>query len=268
MRTSCGYSIVYRLARFGLALAMLAALLTALIASPAHPALATVAPNTGVQHVQADLADSGLVGYWPFDIGSAEVDRSGSGNTVAFGNGIGLTNNTAPTRFANTTALLSSPSPTSYATTPGTNIDDLQQFTIAFWLRLNSLPQRNMSLIALGSKTALQYTSVGAGGYGLGFLTQSPTFGRTIYSHAVQSGVYYHLAVTYDDNGMRLYVNGQLQNMLPGLTPVVAGAGVLLSSPSAPLDGILDDVRMEKPFAEEQRVAWCSTRLPYSSARA
>jgi Ca2+-binding RTX toxin-like protein len=243
MRTSCGSSIVYRLARFGLALAMIGALLAALIASPAHPALATVAPTTSDQLMQAALADSGLVGYWPFDIGSAEVDRSGSGNTVTFASGIGLTNTTAPTRFANTTALVSSLSPTSYATAPGTNIDTLQQFTIAFWLRLNSPLQQKMSLIALGSKTAIQYTSIG-NGYGLSFLEKSPTFERTIYSPAVPSGVYFHVAATYDDNGMRLYVNGQLQRELPGLTPVVPGSGVLLSSPSTPLDGILDDVRI------------------------
>jgi len=177
MRTSCRSSIVYRLARFGLALAVIGALLAAVIASPAHPALATVATNTSVQLVQADIADSGLVGYWPFDIGSAEVDRSGNGNTVAFNSGIGLTNNTAPTRFANTTALLSSLSPTSYATAPGNNIDTLQQFTIAFWLRLNSLPQQNMSLFALRSKAAFQYTSFGDGNHGFSFLMQSPTFG-------------------------------------------------------------------------------------------
>jgi hypothetical protein len=70
--------------------------------------------------VKAQSTNDGLVGYWPFDIGSAEVDRSGSGNTVTFYNGSGLTNTTAPTRFANTTALLSSLSPTSYATTPAT----------------------------------------------------------------------------------------------------------------------------------------------------
>src|SRR4029079_5291494 len=174
--------------------------------------------------VNAQSSNDGLVGYWPFDIGSAEVDRSGSGNTVTFASGIGLTNNTAPTRFANTTALLSSLSPTSYATMPGNNIDTLQQFTIAFWLRLNSLPQQNMSLLALGSKTVIEYTSVGNGNYGFSFLTQSPTFGRTIYSRAVQLGVYYHVAATYDDNGMRLYINGQLQNALPGLAPVVPGA--------------------------------------------
>src|ERR1041384_2062534 len=73
--------------------------------------------------VKAQSTNDGLVGYWPFDIGSAEVDYSGSGNTVTFYNGIGLTNTAAPTRFANTTALLSSLSPTSYATTPGNNID-------------------------------------------------------------------------------------------------------------------------------------------------
>src|SRR4029079_13741434 len=129
--------------------------------------------------VNAQSSNDGLVGYWPFDIGSAEVDRSGSGNTVTFASGIGLTNNTAPTRFANTTALLSSLSSTSYATAPGNNIDTLQQFTIAFWLRLNSLPQQKMSLIALGSKTVIEYTSVG-NGYGFSFLEQSPTFGRTI----------------------------------------------------------------------------------------
>src|SRR5689334_7988962 len=71
--------------------------------------------------VKAQASNDGLDGYWPFDIGSAEVDRSGSGNTVTFASGIGLTNNTAPTRFANTTALLSSPSPSSYASAPGNN---------------------------------------------------------------------------------------------------------------------------------------------------
>ena len=121
--------------------------------------------------VNAQSTNDGLVGYWPFDIGSAEVDRSGSGNTVAFANGIGLTSTTAPTRFRQHHRAAVAHSPTSYATAPGNNIDTLQQFTIAFWLRLNSLPQQNMSLIALGSKTVIQYTSVG-NGYGFSFLDE------------------------------------------------------------------------------------------------
>src|SRR3954467_1826013 len=166
MRTSCRSSIVYRLARFGLALTVIGALLAAVIASPAHPALATVATNTSVQLVQADIANSGLVGYWPFDIGSAEVDRSGNGNTVTFNSGIGLTNNTAPTRFANTTALLSSLSPTSYATAPGNNIDNLQQFTIAFWLRMHSLPTNTtMSLVSITNKVQIEYAPTDAQPY-------------------------------------------------------------------------------------------------------
>jgi Leucine-rich repeat (LRR) protein len=227
------FSSVDRIARFGLALALIGAILSALGA----PAALAATP------VKAQSTEDGLVGYWPFDFGDAAADLSGSGNAAAFGNGMGLTSTTAPTRFSNTAALLSQNSATSYATAPGNNIDTLQQFTISFWLQLSSLPQRNMSLIALGSKTVLQYTSIG-NGYGFSFLTQSPTFGRTIYSRGLQPGIYYHLAATYDDNGMRIYVNGQLQNTLPGLIPLVAGSGVLFSSPGAPLDGILDDVRI------------------------
>jgi hypothetical protein len=212
-------------------------LIAALLAVFVVPAALAATP------VKAQSTNDGLVGYWPFDFGSADSDLSGSGNTMTFGNGMGLTSTIAPTRFPNTTALLSQASPTSYATASGNNIDSLQQFTIAFWLRLSSLPQRNMSVITLGSKTAIQYTSTGSG-YGFSFFTQSPTFGRTIYFYGLQPGVYYHLAATYDDNGMRIYVNGQLQNALPGLTPLVPGSGVLLSSPGAPLDGILDDMRI------------------------
>jgi hypothetical protein len=232
------FSSINWIARFGLALALIGAVFGALGA----PAAQAAAPRAPQQAAPAAI-DSGLVGYWPFDLGNADADLSGSGNTAGFGNGMGLTSTTAPTRFSNTAALLSQNSATSYATAPGNNIDNLQQYTIAFWIRLNSLPQRNMSLVALGSKTVIQYTSAG-NGYGFSFSTKSPTFERTIYSRAVQSGVYYHFVATYDDNGMRTYVNGQLQNTLPGLVPVVPGSGMLFSSPGAPLDGILDDVRI------------------------
>jgi hypothetical protein len=229
------FSSIDWIARFGLALALIGAVLGA-------PTVQADTPSAPQQTAPAAI-DSGLVGYWPFDFGNPDADLSGSGNTAGFGNGMGLTSTTAPTRFSNTAALLSQNSATSYATAPGNNIDNLQQYTIAFWVRLNSLPQRNMSLVALGSKTVIRYTSIG-NGYGFSFSTKSPTFERTIFSRAVQSGVYYHFVATYDDNGMRIYVNGQLQNTLPGLITVVPGSGVLFSSPGAPLDGILDDVRI------------------------
>ncbi|HET9222414.1 MAG TPA: LamG-like jellyroll fold domain-containing protein, partial [Roseiflexaceae bacterium] len=230
------FSSIHRLARAGLALALIGAVLGGLGGSVAHAAALS-------QQTAPAAIDSGLVGYWPFDFGNPDADLSGSGNTAGFGNGMGLTSTTAPTRFSNTAALLSQNSATSYATAPGNNIDTLQQFTISFWLRPNSLPQRNMSLIALGGKAVIEYTNPG-GGYYFSFFTQSPTFGRTIYFRDLQPGVYYHFAATYDDNGMRIYVNGQLRNNLPGFAPVVAGSGVRFSSPGAPLDGILDDVRI------------------------
>src|SRR6266700_634881 len=96
-------------------LPLIAALLAVLVVPAALP--------TTPAHAQS--IDDGLVGYWPFDFGSAEIDRSGSGNAATFGSGMGLTSNAAPTRFANSSALLSSLSAASYATAPGNNIDDL-----------------------------------------------------------------------------------------------------------------------------------------------
>jgi hypothetical protein len=129
------FSSIVRLAGLGLALALLSALLGALGAPDAQAAT----PRAPQQAAPAAI-DSGLVGYWPFDFGNAATDLSGSGNTATFGDGMGLTSTTAPTRFANIAALLSQPTSTSYATAPGNNIDNLQQFTIAFWLRPSSLP--------------------------------------------------------------------------------------------------------------------------------
>jgi hypothetical protein len=48
-------------------------LIAALLAGFVVPAGLAATP------VKAQRTNDGLVGYWPFDIGSAEVDRSGSG---------------------------------------------------------------------------------------------------------------------------------------------------------------------------------------------
>jgi Leucine-rich repeat (LRR) protein len=216
-----------------------AALVLPLRAAPPAQASAPAAPN------QATSSDPSLVGYWPFELGSADADLSGSGNTVTFGNGMGLTSAAAPTPFANQTALLSWLSPTSYATAPGKNIDNLQQFTIAFWLRMNSLPSNGqiMTLVNLTNKARIEYAPVGTQ-HDFFFYIQGSSSGRGIYFRDIQPNVYYHIVATYDANGMSVYVNGQLKNNLPGFVAPVQGAGVAFSSPTTPLDGNLDDVRI------------------------
>ncbi len=135
-------------------LALIAAVF-ALAVPATHAAEAAPTPPSIVANAPAALSsDSSLVGYWPFELGSAGADLSGSGNTLIAADGLGLTSDAAPTPFANQTALLSSLSPNSYATAPGTNIDDLQQFTMSFWLRMRSFPLSShpMNLVGITNK--------------------------------------------------------------------------------------------------------------------
>ncbi|MBX0327346.1 fibronectin type III domain-containing protein [Oscillochloris sp. ZM17-4] len=192
---------------------------------------------------QAQTVD-GLVGYWPFERGSAEADRSGSGNTMTFADGMGLTSVVAPTRSASTTALLSVPAANSYATAPGTNIDGLQQFTIAFWLRANTLTQGPIDLVAINNKASVSFgRDLGSGDY-FEFLTYASNTSRAIFFRGIQPGAYYHVAATYGPNGMAAYVNGQLLNSFDGSPALLQGAGVSVSSATAPLDGSIDDLRI------------------------
>ena len=232
--------------------ALLFCLLALLISRAALP---VAHADTSVAQPSLD-AGSDLVGYWPFDLGSAEVDRSGSGNTVTFGDGMGLTSPAAPLPFDNPTALLSGPSPTSYATAPGNHLNDLQQFTLSFWVRMRSLPLNNttMTLVALTNKTYVQYAAVSGKPY-FEFEVQNSTFGRSIYAQNVPLNTYVHVVATYDGNGMNLYANGQRMNSLPGFFPPRVGAGVAFSSPTAPLDGSLDDVRIYNRGLSQGEVA-------------
>jgi hypothetical protein len=237
-------------ARCALLVLALAALIQPLRAAPPAHASAPAAP------AQATGINAGLVGYWPFELGSAGTDLSGSGNTLVPADGLGLTSNVPPTPFANQTALLSTLSPNSYATAPGNNIDNLQQFTIAFWLRMSSLPDNNpaMSVVSLVNKARIEYAPIGSF-HDFLFFVQGPTSGRGIYFRDIQPNIYYHVVATYGPNGMSVYVNGQLKNNLPGNIALVGGAGVSFSSPATPLDGYLDDVRIYNRALSQGEIA-------------
>src|SRR4051812_27229238 len=86
MHMSWLYSPLARLARCGLALMMIAVFLAA-IAAPRIQAAAVAPTNASAQQAQLS-SDPSLVGYWPFEFGSADADLSGSDNTVTFANGM------------------------------------------------------------------------------------------------------------------------------------------------------------------------------------
>lgn len=66
-----------------------------------------------------------------------------------------FTDNAAPTDFANPAVLASVNNANSYTTAPGNNIDKLQQFTLAFWVRINrAAPFPAVTLVSLNNGKA------------------------------------------------------------------------------------------------------------------
>lgn len=249
-------SLITRFLRYGQVLTMLAAFLAAFAAPAAHAA-APVAPSSP-QAAPANL-DDGLLSYWPFDEGSGttSIDYGGSGNSVALHSAASFTNITPALDHDNPSAFKSVDNPNSYGSAPGTNIDTLQQFTIAFWVRLNAAPQHSMSLITLPGKASLMYdTNVFKSPIFFTVYVDSPFLvSRGISLYGTQPGTYAHVTATYGGNGMHVFLNGQVVNNLPGSYPLKPGSGVMFSAPDTPFDGALDDVRIYNRVLSDTEIA-------------
>ncbi len=256
MRVCSFFSPCMRLARHVCALAVLA--MFALHAAPAAHAATPVIATSSAQAAPGNL-DDGLLSYWPFDEGSGttSIDYGGSGNNITLHSAAGFTNVTPALDHANPSAFKSVSDPNSYGTAPGTNIDTLQQFTIAFWVRLNATPQHSMSLITLPGKASLIYdTNVGTSPLFFTVYVDSPFIvSRGISLNGTQPGAYAHVTATYGGNGMRVFLNGQAVNNLLGSYPLKPGSGVMFSAPDTPFDGALDDVRIYNRVLSDTEIA-------------
>ncbi len=196
---------------------------------------------------QAQSIDDGLVGYWPFDEGngSTSADLSGNNNTAIFHIPNSFTNNAAPTDWQNPFAFASGITANSYATASGKNIDNLQTFTLAFWVRINpAATHPGMTMISLNNgKAAFGYYDRG----NLYFDITVNGLGRRLFKldSNLADGAYHHLAGSYDGATIRFYYDGAFYSALDTTGgPVPTGQGVTFSTPTAPLDGALDDVRL------------------------
>lgn len=208
-----------------------ALLLSLLFTTPAH----------------AQGIEDGLVGYWPFDEGSGSTSRdfSGNNNTATLHTPNSFTTNAAPTDWQNPFAFASVNNANSYATAPGNNIDNLQNFTIAFWVRINRVaPFPAMTMISLnGGKAGFGYYDRG----NLYFDITVNGLPRRLFKldSNIADGAYHHIAGSYDGATIRFYYDGAFYSALDTTGgPVPTGQGVAFSTPTAPLDGALDDVRI------------------------
>jgi len=140
-----------------------------------------------------------------------------------------------------------------YVWAPGTGIDDLQTLTIEAWVKLNSLPDRIQRFVTLAppglERAVLRYglfgtTEPGQLHFYMRIGDESTDFTHLAVDGVLQSGVWHHVAGTYDGNYMRLYLDGVEVGSIEISGPVATGThhGVRLSSPDEPLDGLLDEV--------------------------
>jgi arylsulfatase A-like enzyme len=130
-------------------------------------------------------------------------------------------------------------------TAAGTGIDDLQQLTIEGWAKLNSLPADSAArFVTLGDeKAVLGYDGLTLGRQFLHFILKVDGELRDILVDGVlKSGVFHHVAGTYDGSVMRLYLDGApvgSQTVSGTLDP---GGGIELGSPVESMDGLLDEI--------------------------
>ncbi len=132
-----------------------------------------------------------------------------------------------------------------YVTINDANTADLQNLTIAAWVNLGSTPAGIMRFITVGDeKAVLRYDDDGSGDLHFYLKTTNGNFHHLRFNTALQTGVWYHVAGTYDGNLMRFYLNGTEVDSRPVTGELAGGNTVLLSAANETLDGYLDEIRL------------------------
>lgn len=224
------------------------------LAAGGHPSTTIAATSLGAPlDVNGDLvlnsgtlAQPPVVGYWKLDEGSgaAAADASASGYDGTLVGDTAWSSDVPPTHFANARSL-SFDGSGDYVDIPGTPVlDDLQRFTLATWVKLDTMGSHDQRLVWLrGEKAVLRSENAGPGQ--LHFYVKIDGELREIrVDSALSTGTWLHVAGSYDGATLRAYVNGAEVGSLAAAGTVAAGAGAQLSSASDPLDGLLDDARV------------------------
>ncbi|UCD51368.1 MAG: protein kinase [Phycisphaerales bacterium] len=132
---------------------------------------------------------------------------------------------------------------------PAVGIDDLLQFSIALWVKLNSMiPGQIQEFVASGAKATLRYDG-GAGERQLHFYMQmtDQSWGHIRANHVLNAGVFHHAVGTYDGHAMRLFLDGALIGTCTPSSLSVHGEGVSLGWG---LCGVLDEVQVyDRPLS-------------------
>ena len=105
-----------------------------------------------------------------------------------------------------------------HVTIPATAINDLSQGTIEAWVYLNSLNEQTICSKQSNGESSYAIFAIGGGAYDQG----APIAGQVSYQSKngsiiksttfLQTGQWYHLAITFTNTQAKLYINGTLNN--------------------------------------------------------
>jgi hypothetical protein len=193
--------------------------------------------------------NANLLAYWTFDEGSGSIayDYSGNSNTgtVLFGNAGAWTSGMV------NGALYFDGDGAQVTVSNSPSLNPINGITIAAWVNDGSSGWYNDERIVEKGKTDNQYALFANSSQQLEFLLAGVSNG-TLTVNPPSSGVWHHLAATYDGSSMiSLYIDGQLatQQVASGAVPVTTDSLAIGNKPGNVslfdfFTGNIDDVRI------------------------
>lgn len=208
--------------------------------------VALAMPWLGSAHpAHAQGTGGGYYARWPLDINPdiGAKDISGNNNPMTLQSGAKWTTKHAPTPFTNDGALAFAPVAQSYATAAAVSGGAVWgRYTLSAWVHLNPPKPGLYNLLTLNGVSSLQFDS--RGGLAFQFQVHAPV-SATVRTTMPVIRDWHHLVASYDNNGVRLYVDGQLVASGPRpSSQIINPTGITLSDPTSPFDGSIDDVRI------------------------
>lgn len=188
--------------------------------------------------------NNGLVGYWPLDesSGSAIADSSGNGNGGTLSGSFSRTSTTPPLTFSDPEAVTLSGG---YASLGINNLPANNAVqSISLWVKLvsNGGTQNMIALANSGSSSGVQVGIRGGG------LTAWSWGGGTLISTSLPStGVWHHVAYTWDGTNNQLYLDGVAATSTTTAHQIATPSQAFLGTYDGAdelLSGSLDDVRV------------------------
>lgn len=206
-------------------------------------------------------ADSDLIGYWNFDeaSGSTYADSSENANNgTIVGTGVTHSTDVAPISCFDDPYSVSFDGSGGYVSIPdNASMDPANQISIAFWMNANTVSNGYQHIIF---KQGPVVTSYGVWLFNNHiYMEDNDNTVRSLTSNAtISTGTWYYIAVTYDGQTQKLYIDGNLDNSqsLPGIiltyenSPVKIGAGDY----NNPFSGYVDDLRIYSTALTQSQV--------------